>query len=317
MKTCTLFFAALLVAGTQAFAQIASVEDAKKMRDDQKVTLEGIILRAVAGEDDDFVFQDHTGSITVEIDGDVRGANSVSPGMRVRISGEVDKEFFGRKIEVERFEALAPPSEMTLSAMTLQALEPGQPSLAQAIKPLPPPDKQGGKPLQEALLLRKSDRQYSDREVSMETLSSLLWAGFGISRPDGKRTAPTASNMQDIEIYVVKKDGAYRYDARGNALLLVTPNDLSSLTASQDFAKRAPVNLLYVQTLKGENPDSRADLVGGLHVGAISQNVGLFCASENLANVVRLSLDTKALAQALSLPADQRILLAHSIGYAP
>jgi Nitroreductase len=188
---------------------------------------------------------------------------------------------------------------------------------APAVTPLPPPATQGGMPLQEALALRKSGRQYSDREISAETLSSMLWAGFGVSRPDGKRTAPTARNVQDIDIYVVKKDGAFRYDARANSLVLATPNDIRSLTATQDFAKRAPLNLLYVQTLKEQSQNLGADLTGGLHAGAISQNVGLFCASEGLENVVRLMFDAKALTQALGLPDNQRVLLTHTIGYAP
>ena len=216
--------------------------------------------------------------------------------------------------------ALAIAATQTFAQVSAATQDAGteQPASASTVITLPPPATQGGKPLQEALSLRKSGRQYSEREVSMETLSSMLWSGFGISRPDGRRTAPTARNVQDIDIYVVRKDGAFRYDAQNNSLALVTTNDIRSVTSStQDFARRAPLNLLYVQTLKNQTQNLGADLTGGLHAGAISQNVRVFCASEGLENVVRLLFDANALAKALGLPAEQRVLLTHSIGYAP
>lgn len=182
---------------------------------------------------------------------------------------------------------------------------------------LPAPKKSAGMPLMEALQKRQSSRAFADRALPAETLSSLLWAANGISRPDGRLTAPTALNCQDMDVYVVTKDGGFRYDAAANALVRVASGDIRALAGKQDFVKTAPVNLIVVQDLakaKGADKEEVA-LFGGIHAGAICQNVYLFCASEGLSAVVRRSIDIPELHKALKLRENQSIILGQTVGF--
>jgi SagB-type dehydrogenase family enzyme len=193
-------------------------------------------------------------------------------------------------------------------------------ALSAADIPLPPPDRHGGMPLMQALSVRRTARDFSDREVSLQTLSSLLWAANGINRPaDGRRTAPTGYNVQDIDVYVMLPAGVYRYDAPAHALRLVNPGDHRSAAGRQPFACAARLNLFYVQdrarAMKAEEPD--ASRYAGLHAGAVMQNVYLFCAKEGLATVARAYLDYDACAAALKLSATQRVVLGQTVGYPP
>ena len=181
---------------------------------------------------------------------------------------------------------------------------------------LPAPHQSGGMPLMEALAKRQSIREYDTRELSRQQLADLLWATFGINRPDGRRTAPTANNRQELDLYVMLKEGAYRYDAAANKLLLVTTEDIRGQIASRSFAA-APVQLLYVADLsrRSENDENRKLLMAHIDCGYLSQNTGLFCASEGLATCPRATLNREVATEKLQLRPTQRILLAHSVGY--
>ena len=187
--------------------------------------------------------------------------------------------------------------------------------LAQSIE-LPPPQKTGGMPLMEALAKRSTSRAFATNELSSQQISSLLWAAFGINRPDGKRTAPSARNFQETEIYVLLKSGAYVYSAVSNKLDLAVAEDIRVLGGTQAFVKDAPVTLVFVADLAktgGNNEGSRN--TSNIDVGYISQNVYLFCASEGFATGARGSVDRKALGEKLKLRPDQLIVLAQSVGY--
>lgn len=176
---------------------------------------------------------------------------------------------------------------------------------------LPAPDIQGGKALMQALNERHSARRFSPRPLSDKLLGDLLWAACGVNRPDGRRTIPTALNRQDIEVYVLRGDGAWRYDAPRHALERAAEDDLRGFLGAQAFAREAPVTLLYVSdTDKNGN-----GLYAAMHAGSAYQNVGLFCASAGLNNVVRASHDAEALAQGLQLPAHKRIVVSQSLGW--
>ena len=181
---------------------------------------------------------------------------------------------------------------------------------------LPAPHQTGGLPLMEALAKRQSIREYDTRELSPQQLADLLWATFGINRPDGRRTAPTANNRQEFDLYVVLREGAYRYDAAANTLVLVTSEDIRDQIAGRRFAA-APVQLLYVADLsrRSEKEESQKLLLAHIDCGYLSQNTGLFCASEGLATCPRATLQREVAAEKLRLRPDQRILLAHSVGY--
>ncbi len=194
------------------------------------------------------------------------------------------------------------------------------PSFAQELKdiPLPAPRTEGGKPLMQALRARQSSRAFSPQALPPQVLSDLLWAAAGINRADaGKRTAPSARNWQEIEVYVVMEAGTYLYDAPHNVLKAVVAGDLRASTGMQDFVAVAPVNLVYVADVAKLREASAEDqmLYSGADTGFISENVYLFCASEGLATVVRGSVDRAALAAAMKLPEQKRVMLAQTVGY--
>ena len=182
---------------------------------------------------------------------------------------------------------------------------------------LPPPVRQGGAPLMQALAERKTSRDYQPRELDRQTLSSLLWAANGVNRPDGRRTAPTGLNVQDIDLYVMLASGVYLYDAKAHALVPVNPGDHREAAGKQPFPQTAPLNLFYVQDLAKAMKADAANTArhGGIHAGAVMQNVYLFSAQEKLGCVARDYLDRAALAKVLKLRDDQRIILGHSVGY--
>ncbi len=193
------------------------------------------------------------------------------------------------------------------------------PACSQDLQPvqLPQPRMEGGMPLMQALKERKSTREYSPDKLSPQVLSNLLWAAFGINRPSGYRTAPSANNKQEIDIYVASADGLYLYDAKANQLKPIQTEDVRSLTGSQAFVKEAAVNLVYVADLAmaGRTDPAAVELYSGADTGFISENVYLFCASEGLATVVRASVDKPELAKAMKLRPDQKIILAQTVGY--
>jgi len=170
----------------------------------------------------------------------------------------------------------------------------------------------------QALKERKSSRSFSTEKIPMQVLGNLLWAAFGTNRPDsGQRTAPSAMNRQEIDIYVASADGLFRYEAKGHSLQLVLTNDVRATTGIQPFVKDAPVELVYVADYSrmGRGSDEDKNLYSAADTGFIGQNVYLFCASEGLATVVRGSVDRAALAKTMDLRPEQKIILAQTVGF--
>lgn len=194
-------------------------------------------------------------------------------------------------------------------------------TLAQELKAIQllEPQMDGGRSLMRVLKDRVSSRNFSPEKLPTQMLSNMLWAAFGVNRPaSGGRTAPSASNSQEMDIYVAMADGLFLYDGKANLLKPILPDDIRALTGRQSFVKEAPVNLIYVSDLSKmlrASPGDR-DFYAAAHSGFISQNVYLFCASEGLATVVRESIDRPALARAMRLRPDQKITLAQTVGYA-
>lgn len=182
---------------------------------------------------------------------------------------------------------------------------------------LPAPQMSGGKPLMQALKERKTVREFSDKKIPVQVLSNLLWAADGINRTDDKRTAPSAMNMQEIDIYAAMSDGLYLYDAKQNLLKMIFAEDVRALTGSQPFVKDVPLNLIYVADISklGNTPEKDVYLYTGADTGSISQNVYLFCASEGLATVVRGYVDKPVLEKKMNLNKNQKVILAQSAGY--
>jgi len=189
---------------------------------------------------------------------------------------------------------------------------------AQELPPvsLPAPQTEGGKPLMQALRLRATARAFAPDPLPPQTLANLLWAAWGINRPqEGKRTAPSTRNWQEIDVVVLNATGAYLYDAAGNALKPLAVGDHRALAGTQDFVKDAPVTLVLVaDTARMQGgPDTQAYAYAD--AAFVSQNVYLFCASEGLATGVRASVDRPALARALKLRESQLVVFAQSVGF--
>lgn len=162
------------------------------------------------------------------------------------------------------------------------------------------PDLNHGTSLMQALANRRTIREFSDKQVDHNQLSNLLWAANGINRPaDGKRTAPSAMNKQDIKIYVITAEGSYLYDAQRSMLNPILAGDFRQLDA--------PLNLVLVADKKTGYADMDA--------GYVSENIYLYCAAAGLATGARGSGNFEAFARALNLTPEQHVILWHPVGY--
>lgn len=179
-----------------------------------------------------------------------------------------------------------------------------------------PPQTESGKPLMWALNERHSSREFSSDELPLQILSNLLWAANGVNRPDGRRTVPSAHNAQEIDIYVAKKEALYLYNAAEHTLIPITETDVRPFVGKQSFVKEAPVALVFVADLeKTRGSEEDVNFYSAVDTGYISQNVYLYCASEDLSTVVLGWIDRDQTATALRLRPNQRVILAQPVGY--
>lgn len=136
------------------------------------------------------------------------------------------------------------------------------------------PTKTGGMPLMEALNNRASNRDFSKEELSKQQISNLLWAAWGINRENGKHTAPSSRNKQEIEVYLSSKDGLFLYIPENHSLKRIHKTDIRNTTGKQAFTNEAPINLIYVANYKTAGSNSEEYITNScLNVGFISQNV--------------------------------------------
>ena len=187
---------------------------------------------------------------------------------------------------------------------------------AQEVISLPQPEvSKLSMPLGDALGQRRSERQYSDKEISLQTLSTLLWAACGVSdQKTGKITAPSAVNMQDVKVYVCTKDGACLYDAKANTLSKVSDKDLrEAIAGRQAFAKAAPMSLVLVSTKDSDRAPN--DKFGAMDAGYVSQNIYLACTALGLKTVARATMDFDTLKRELNLAETSYLELNHPVGY--
>jgi Nitroreductase family len=203
---------------------------------------------------------------------------------------------------------------------------------AQNVEPitLPKPEKERGKSVLASLQCRKTTREISSDPLPQQTLSNLLWAAFGINRPEiglmGKpgRTAASASNSQEIDLYVALPQGVYLYEAVPHRLTPVVSGDFRA-QSGRSSATTAPVNIFYVVDLSRyetgkEQPDPH---IGDPEVqksyyyvatGLIAANVYLFAASQGLAAWFH-NCDKENTARQFKLRPEQRILFAQTVGF--
>lgn len=169
---------------------------------------------------------------------------------------------------------------------------------------LPAPDVLGGMPLMEAIAARKSTREFSAKKIENTDLSNILYAAWGLSH-EGKRTIPTAMNKQDLEVYAAMDNGIWRYNASEHELELVSEENIKPLIDLQDYVKEAPLTLIFV----GKNVKDAS-----MNAAAAYQNVGLYCASRGLDNVVRGYVNREKIAEVLSIKSDE-VIITQSIGW--
>ena len=174
---------------------------------------------------------------------------------------------------------------------------------------LPTPQKEGGRPLFEMISKRQSNREYADTPVKMQDLADLLWVAFGFNRPD-MRVIPTSNNRQELVVYVMLKEGVYRYDPAENKLYLLTPGDHRTDAGKQEYVHNTPVNFFYV------NDDTKGGGGGSsLAAGCAIQNVYLACTSKGLSCVIRQNYDHDPLRKLMKLNDKQNLLAAQTIGF--
>ena len=207
-------------------------------------------------------------------------------------------------------------TKLALGAMGQLRPRPAQGEGIEAIQ-LPPPVRSGGMPLMEALAGRRSGREFAPTELPLPLLSNLLWAAWGVNRAGGLRTAPSALNAQEIDVYLALPRGAYLYDAAAHALQRVAAADLRRATGYQDFVDDAPLDLVFVADHGRMRmvPAAQRESYASVAAGAIAQNVYLFTAGNGLATVIRAWIDRSAIADALGLTHDQQVLLSQTVGY--
>ena len=181
------------------------------------------------------------------------------------------------------------------------------------------PSKAGGSSVMEAFSNRKSSREFSNKKLSTQDLSDLVWATAGINRQDKDlRTAPSWRNYQDVDLYVCFPEGVYFYNAKEHVLEPFAKGDFYPLIATiQPFVNDAPVILLLVTDLSKMNDDDKdyQMVIAGLDAGIISQNISIFCAGKNMATVPRGFMKKEELKKALKLKESQHIMLNHPVGY--
>jgi len=181
---------------------------------------------------------------------------------------------------------------------------------------LPAPGWEGNATLQKALQERKTVREFTGEPLAKEKLSGLLWAGFGINRPDtGHRTAPSAMNSQELDVYVALPEGVFVYDPKAGELRPVLGQDVRGKTTGAAFGTNSAAVLLFVADFSKQTkarPESK-ELYATFDAGCIVQNIYLYCASEKLGAVV-YDLDRKAAGEALKLLPDQHVIMAQAVG---
>jgi SagB-type dehydrogenase family enzyme len=183
---------------------------------------------------------------------------------------------------------------------------------------LPPALKTGGKPVMEAFQLRQSQRSFSPKELTSQQLSNLLWAAYGVNRPEGmRRTVPAAKEWYEYDIYVLKADGWFLYEPKKHALLKMGSEDLRIYGGTQDFVKTAPVILVYIADFDRmtNTTDELRKFFSAVDVGYISQNVYLWCASEGLATIILGQVDKAKVHEVLKLKSAQQVILSQPVAY--
>ncbi len=184
---------------------------------------------------------------------------------------------------------------------------------------LPDPEKSGGIGVLDAISKRKSSDDFEDVEITLQELSTLLWAASGVNRDDGKLTFATAMNLQDMILFVFTREGTCRYNPKDNSLTLISKGDNRAVIGGQPFTKKAAVNLLYVQDTEKwpKNIPVTDDVIlncGFSHAGLSMQNVYLYAASKGWGAKTIMSFNHENLKKHLGLNENHNLTLMQCVG---
>lgn len=190
---------------------------------------------------------------------------------------------------------------------------------AQDIK-LNEPVKTGGISVMEAFAKRQSSSEFSDKELSIQDLSNLLWAANGINREDGKKTAPSAQNSQDIDVYVALPNAVYKFDAQANNLILISEGDYRGLAGGKKDNPLPPSILYIVADASTYKPSAYNSIehitdMNKVDAGIVSQNISIFCSGMGLGTKPRAQMNHAELKKVLKLSDSQTLMLNHPVGY--
>lgn len=190
---------------------------------------------------------------------------------------------------------------------------------AQDIK-LNEPVKTGGISVMEAFAKRQSSSEFADKELSIQDLSNLLWAANGINRENGKKTAPSAQNSQDIDVYVALPNAVYKFDAQANNLILISEGDYRGLAGGKKDNPLPPSILYIVADASTYKPSAYNSIehitdMNKVDAGIVSQNISIFCSGMGLGTKPRAQMNHAELKKALKLSDSQTLMLNHPVGY--
>lgn len=183
---------------------------------------------------------------------------------------------------------------------------------------LPAPHLDSPETVASSLKKRESTHDFDTIPFSDQELANILWAAFGINRPENNgRTAPSSYNAQEVSLYVFLKQGTFVYNPKANSLDPMDRRDLRRITGPQTFLERAPLNLLYVTDVSKHKYDAKKVglMFSSVSTGCIVQNVYLYCASKGFGTIVRGSIDRKKIARELGLNSKQKIIVAQTVGF--
>ncbi len=183
---------------------------------------------------------------------------------------------------------------------------------------LPAPRTSGGMPLMDALKVRQTGRVFNEQALEWQQVSDLLWAAWGINRPEsGRRTAPSARNFQETTLYVSLKSGIYQWNEKSNVLSLLVAGDQRDKIGRQPFVATAPLIVIFVADYAkyGDMTPEQSSFYSGIDAGYISQNLYLYCASAKLSTVVLGSVNRDEVSKLLNLGEKQKVVVAQPVGY--
>jgi len=196
---------------------------------------------------------------------------------------------------------------------------PAQPAPLEVIK-LDPPRLDAGVPTMQALKQRRSEKKFAETKLSRQQISEVLWAADGINRDDGHRTAPSAMGKYPIDIYVVLEEGVYLYSPAKHDLTPVAQGDFRKQCGTQEYVYTSPLNLVYVadydkfSDIRDASAQKKAEWAC-MEAGSQAQNVYIYCASEGLATVFRVSIDNEEFGRVIKARPSQSVIAAQTVGH--